>query len=76
VRDSCETEVANSGGIPAAAEPGKDGIKPNRSQVAAGGEPRARYESKPGSIYDLGSKPQSRAVYRKCVTPVGKPAPA
>jgi hypothetical protein len=31
------------------------------------------YESKPGSIYDLGDKPQSRAVYRACMTPLGVP---
>ena len=33
------------------------------------------YESKPGSIYDLGDKPRSRAVYRKCLTPLGSPTP-
>jgi hypothetical protein len=36
----------------------------------------AYYESKPGSIYDLGSKPNSKAVYRRCITPLGKPPPA
>jgi hypothetical protein len=41
-----------------------------RTQLAA------YYESKPGSIYDLGSKPHSKAVYRNCITPLGAPAPA
>jgi hypothetical protein len=36
----------------------------------------AYYESKPGSIYDLGSKPQSKSIYRKCITPLGAPPPA
>jgi hypothetical protein len=34
------------------------------------------YESKPGSPYDLGSKPKSKAVYRACLSPLGKPPPA
>jgi hypothetical protein len=34
------------------------------------------YESKPGSIFDLGDKPQSRAVYKKCITPLATPLPA
>ena len=34
------------------------------------------YESKPGSIFDLGDKPQSRAVYKKCITPQAAPLPA
>ena len=34
------------------------------------------YESRPGSIYDLGDKPKSRAVYRRCIRPLGLPAPA
>jgi len=41
-----------------------------RTQMAA------YYESKPGSIYDLGDKPNSKAVYRRCITPLGAPAPA
>jgi hypothetical protein len=41
-----------------------------RTQLAA------YYESRPGSIYDLGSKPQSKTVYRKCLTPLGAPPPA
>jgi hypothetical protein len=36
----------------------------------------AYYESRPGSIYDLGSKPKSKAVYRACLTPLGLPPPA
>jgi hypothetical protein len=39
-------------------------------------EMAAYYESKPGSIYDLGDKPKSKAVYRRCITPLGKPPPA
>jgi hypothetical protein len=41
-----------------------------RTQMAA------YYESRPGSIYDLGDKPKSRAVYRRCIRPLGLPAPA
>jgi hypothetical protein len=41
-----------------------------RTQLAA------YYESRPGSIYDLGSKTQSKTVYRKCLTPLGAPPPA
>jgi hypothetical protein len=33
------------------------------------------YESHPGSSYDLGTKPQSKAAYRKCITPLGAPPP-
>ncbi len=36
------------------------------------------FESKPGSIYDLGSspdKPKSRKAYRACITPYGGPPP-
>jgi PKD repeat protein len=33
------------------------------------------YESRPGSRYDLESKPKSRAVYRECVTPLAGPLP-
>src|SRR5262249_2879581 len=36
----------------------------------------AYYESKPGSIFDLGTKPKSKAVYRTCITPLGPAAPA
>jgi hypothetical protein len=41
-----------------------------RTQMAA------YYESRPGSLYDLGDKPESRAVYRACLTPIGAPVPA
>ena len=41
-----------------------------RTQMAA------YYESRPGSIYDLGDKPKSRAVYRRCIRPLGLPPPA
>ena len=34
------------------------------------------YESKPGSIYDLATKPKSKAVYRRCIVPLGLPPPA
>jgi hypothetical protein len=34
------------------------------------------YESRPGSLFDLGDKPKSRAVYRACLTPLGAPPPA
>jgi PKD repeat protein len=34
------------------------------------------YESKPGSIFDLGNKPQSRGVYKKCITPQAAPLPS
>lgn len=37
----------------------------------AGIELAAYYEAKGGSIYDLGSKPKSRAEYRACLTPLG-----
>ena len=37
--------------------------------------PRARlaayYDARPGSPYDLGSKPAARAEYRRCITPIG-----
>jgi beta-mannanase len=29
------------------------------------------FDSKPGSIFDLGSKPKSLAAYRKAITPLG-----
>jgi hypothetical protein len=33
------------------------------------------FDSKPGSIWDLGSKPKSRAAYRRLIVPLGrKPA--
>jgi hypothetical protein len=41
-----------------------------RTQMAA------YYESRPGSIYDLGDKPKSKAVYSACLTPLGAPPPA
>jgi hypothetical protein len=31
----------------------------------------AYYESVPGSVFDLGTKPASRAAYRKYITPLG-----
>jgi hypothetical protein len=31
----------------------------------------AWYESKAGSIIDLGDKPRSRAAYRRYITPLG-----
>jgi hypothetical protein len=34
----------------------------------------AYYEAKAGSQYDLQPRPQSRARYRGCITPLGKPA--
>jgi len=33
------------------------------------------YSSKAGSIFDLESKPKSRAVYRACISPLGAPIP-
>jgi hypothetical protein len=38
----------------------------------AGIELAAYYEAKSGSPYDLEPRPQSRARYRGCVTPLGK----
>ena len=35
----------------------------------------AFYESRPASIFDLESKPESRDVYRGCITPIGGPLP-
>jgi hypothetical protein len=29
------------------------------------------FNSKPGSLWDLGSKPRSRSAYRKLITPLG-----
>jgi hypothetical protein len=34
------------------------------------------FESKPGSIFDLGNKPLSRGVYRHCITPQAGPLPS
>ena len=34
------------------------------------------YESRPGSIFDLGDKPQSRLIYRRCITPLAAPLPS
>ena len=44
-----------------------------KSHVA---ELEAFYESKPGSIFDLGDKPGSRATYKKCITPLAAPLPS
>jgi PKD repeat protein len=33
------------------------------------------YESRPGSSFDLGSRPKSRAAYRQCITPRGAKPP-
>lgn len=35
----------------------------------------AYFEAKAGSLYDLGPRPQSRTRYRRCITPLGAPAP-
>jgi beta-mannanase len=32
----------------------------------------AYFNSKPGAIWDLGSKPRSRAAYRRLITPLGR----
>jgi hypothetical protein len=40
----------------------------------AGMELAAYYEAKAGSRWDLGPRPLSRARYRACITPLGKPA--
>jgi hypothetical protein len=40
-----------------------------RTQMAA------YYNSQAGSIYDLAGKPQSKAIYKDCITPLGGPAP-
>jgi hypothetical protein len=32
----------------------------------------AYFNSKPGSIWDLSSKPRSRAAYRRVITPLGR----
>jgi hypothetical protein len=34
------------------------------------------FQSKPGSIFDLQPKPESRGVYSSCITPYGGPAPS
>lgn len=39
-------------------------------------ELEAFYESKPGSIFDLGDKPGSRGTYRRCITPLAGALPA
>ena len=36
----------------------------------------AYYEAQPSSPYDLGSKPEARAMYRRCITPIGAKASA
>jgi hypothetical protein len=33
------------------------------------------YKSQPGGIFDLENKPASRQVYRRCITPLGRPTP-
>jgi hypothetical protein len=33
------------------------------------------FTSKPGSIFDLGNKPKSRAVYKRCITRLAAPLP-
>ena len=38
-------------------------------------EMEAFYESKPGSIFDLGNKPGSRAAYKRCIVPLAGPPP-
>ena len=35
----------------------------------------AYFESVPGSVFDLATKPKSRAAYRKCLSPLGGAAP-
>jgi hypothetical protein len=39
-------------------------------------EMEAFYESKPGSIFDLGNKPGSRAAYKRCIVPLAGPMPS
>jgi hypothetical protein len=34
------------------------------------------FNSKPGSIFDLGDKPRARGVYKRCITPLAGPAPS
>jgi hypothetical protein len=41
----------------------------------SGIELAAYYKSQAGGIFDLGNKPASRQVYRRCITPLGRPAP-
>jgi hypothetical protein len=41
----------------------------------SGIELAAYYKSQAGGIFDLGTKPASRRVYRTCITPLGRPAP-
>jgi len=36
----------------------------------------AYFESVAGSVFDLATKPRSRAAYKKCLTPLGGPAPS
>jgi hypothetical protein len=42
---------------------------------SAGIELAAYYEARAGSQWDLEPRPRSRALYRRCLTPLGKPAP-
>lgn len=39
-------------------------------------EMEAFYESKPGSIFDLGDKPGSRGVYKRCIVPLAGALPS
>jgi hypothetical protein len=39
-------------------------------------EMEAFYESKPGSIFDLGNKPGSRATYKRCIVPLAGATPS
>lgn len=34
----------------------------------------AYYKAVPGGVFDLADKPQSRRAYRRCITPLGRPA--
>jgi len=34
------------------------------------------YDSRPGSIFDLATKPKSKQMYHGCITPLGAPPPA
>lgn len=48
-----------------------DFIRKHRANI----ELSAYYESKPGSAFDLEPRGKSRAVYRRCLSPLGVPAP-
>jgi hypothetical protein len=47
----------------------------NFLKTHAGIELAAYYEAEGGSVYDLETKPSSRAAYRSCVTPLARKAP-